>query len=84
LIRQINELHKTNFLEAKWNLKNHLNYFKNMTAPLFDSLCNKEILYFAWLRVKEKDTAGGIDFLKVQGYALAIFIVFFEITLLLF
>ena len=55
-----------------------------MTAPLFDSLCNKEILYFAWLRVKEKDTAGGIDFLKVQGYALAIFIVFFEITLLLF
>lgn len=43
-----------------------------MTDPLFETLCNKEILYSAWLRVKEKDTAGGIDFLTVQGYAVAI------------
>jgi len=43
-----------------------------MNDPLFESLCNKELLYTAWVRVKEKDTAGGIDFQSVQEYAVTL------------
>ncbi len=40
-----------------------------MNDQLFNSICNKETLYTAWIRVKEKNTTGGIDFLTVQDYA---------------
>lgn len=43
-----------------------------MDDQLFDSLCNKELLYTAWVRVKEKNTAGGIDFQSVQDYAITL------------
>ena len=36
---------------------------------LYDSICNKDTLYSAWLRVKEKNTTGGIDLQTVQDYA---------------
>jgi len=41
-----------------------------MEDQLFQSLCSKETLYQAWTRVKEKDTAGGIDLQTVHGYAI--------------
>jgi group II intron reverse transcriptase/maturase/CRISPR-associated endonuclease Cas1 len=53
-------------------IEKHQLKFMPMNDPLFDSICNKEILYSAWLRVKEKDTAGGIDFQSVQEYAVTI------------
>jgi len=40
-----------------------------MSDTLFEAVCNKETLYSAWLRVKEKNTTGGIDFKTVQDYA---------------
>ena len=43
-----------------------------MDDQLLNSVCNKETLYSAWLRVKEKNTAGGIDFLTVNEYAVAV------------
>lgn len=43
-----------------------------MDDSLFNSVCNKETLYSAWLRVKEKNTAGGIDLQTVQEYAVTI------------
>ncbi len=43
-----------------------------MNDTLFDSICNKETLYAAWLRVKEKNTAGGIDSQSVQEYAVSV------------
>ena len=39
---------------------------------MFDSICNKDTLYSAWLRVKEKNTAGGIDNKTVQDYAVTV------------
>lgn len=43
-----------------------------MSDQLLNSICNKETLYSAWLRVKEKNTTGGIDFRTVNDYAVAI------------
>ena len=43
-----------------------------MNDQLFNSICNKETLYSAWLRVKEKNTTGGIDFRTVNDYAVAV------------
>ncbi len=43
-----------------------------MNDQLFNSICNKHTLYSAWLRVKEKNTAGGIDRQTVQDYAVAV------------
>jgi len=42
-----------------------------MEDRMFQTLCARETLYTAWLRVKEKNTAGGIDLQTVQGYAVA-------------
>ena len=39
-----------------------------MNDPLFQSLYNKETLFNAWQRVKEKNTAGGIDRKTVEDY----------------
>ncbi len=43
-----------------------------MDDQLLNSICNNETLYSAWLRVKEKNTAGGIDFQTVNDYAVTI------------
>jgi group II intron reverse transcriptase/maturase/CRISPR-associated endonuclease Cas1 len=43
-----------------------------MDDQLFNSICNKETLYSAWLRVKEKNTTGGIDFRTVNDYAVTV------------
>jgi hypothetical protein len=43
-----------------------------MDDQLFNSICTKETLYMAWLRVKEKNTAGGIDYQTVSEYAVAV------------
>jgi group II intron reverse transcriptase/maturase/CRISPR-associated endonuclease Cas1 len=43
-----------------------------MEDQLFKSICNHQSLYAAWLRVKEKNSAGGIDFLTVKDYSLDI------------
>lgn len=43
-----------------------------MDDQLLNSICNKETLYSAWLRVKEKNTSGGIDFRTVNDYAVAV------------
>ena len=43
-----------------------------MNDTLFDMVCNKDTLYSAWLRVKEKNTTGGIDFKTVQDYAVSL------------
>jgi len=39
-----------------------------MNDPLFETLCRKETLYAAWQKVKEKNTAGGIDQKTVEDY----------------
>ncbi len=36
--------------------------------PLFETICSRETLYLAWLRVKEKKAAGGVDQKTVQDY----------------
>ena len=43
-----------------------------MDDQLFNSVCNLETLYSAWLRVKEKNTTGGIDFKTVSEYTVAL------------
>jgi len=43
-----------------------------MKDTLFESICNKQTLFSAWLRVKEKNTAGGIDKMTVQDYAVRV------------
>ncbi len=43
-----------------------------MNDPLYNTLCSRDALFSAWLRVKTKNTAGGIDFQTVQEYAVAI------------
>ena len=40
-----------------------------MNNPLYNQLCSKERLYIAWQRVKEKNTAGGVDRKTVEEYA---------------
>ncbi len=40
-----------------------------MNNSLFETLCRKQTLYAAWLKVKEKNTAGGIDRETVEEYA---------------
>jgi group II intron reverse transcriptase/maturase/CRISPR-associated endonuclease Cas1 len=40
-----------------------------MNDPLFETLCRKQTLYTAWLKVKEKNTVGGIDQKTVEDYA---------------
>lgn len=40
-----------------------------MNNPFYNQLCSKECLYLAWQRVKEKNTAGGIDRKTVEEYA---------------
>ncbi len=42
-----------------------------MADPLYNALCSREALFSAWLRVKTKNTAGGIDFQTIQEYAVA-------------
>lgn len=43
-----------------------------MNDPLLNSLYTKETLYSAWLRVKEKNTAGGIDMQTVHDYSVTV------------
>ncbi|MCL6102431.1 MAG: CRISPR-associated endonuclease Cas1 [Bacteroidetes bacterium] len=43
-----------------------------MDDQLFNSICTRETLYSAWLRVKEKNTSGGIDFKTVNDYAVTV------------
>ncbi len=43
-----------------------------MEDQLLNTICNTETLYSAWLRVKEKDSAGGIDYQTVSEYAVTI------------
>lgn len=43
-----------------------------MDDSLYTSLCSTDILYSAWLRVKEKNTAGGVDKQTVQEYSVAV------------
>jgi len=40
-----------------------------MPDHLYLQLCNKESLYNAWQRVKEKNTAGGVDKQTVENYS---------------
>ena len=40
-----------------------------MEDQIYNTICSPENLYSAWLRVKEKNTAGGIDFQTVNDYA---------------
>lgn len=40
-----------------------------MNDPLFETLCRKQTLFTAWLKVKEKNTVGGIDQKTVEDYA---------------
>lgn len=43
-----------------------------MNDPLYQKLCNKEVLYKAWQHVKEKNTIGGVDSKTVEEYAVTI------------
>lgn len=43
-----------------------------MDDSLYTSLCSTDILYSAWLRVKEKNTTGGVDKQTVQEYSVAV------------
>jgi retron-type reverse transcriptase len=43
-----------------------------MDDQLFNLVCKKETLYSAWLRVKEKNSSGGIDFQTVNDYAITV------------
>jgi len=43
-----------------------------MDDKLFNEICNAETLYAAWLRVKEKNTSGGIDTTTVNDYAVSV------------
>jgi len=42
-----------------------------MSDHLYELLCRKQTLFIAWQRVKEKNTAGGIDRRTVEEYAKA-------------